>query len=104
MKMRLHQNIHRLGLAFLFTLLPVNTVFSQSVFPSVEEERQSDNLVSPDTGVDYTSLQNLLAKKQWRRANEMTQDLMLKATNRELQGWIFYAADRRISLLGSQEN
>ena len=88
MKMRLHQTIHRLGLAFLFTLLPVNTVFSQSVFPTVEEERQDNNLVSPDTGVDYTSLQNLLAKKQWRRANEMTQNLMLKATNRELQGWI----------------
>ena len=72
----------------MFTLLPVNIVFSQSVFPTIEEEPQSDNLVSPETGVDYTSLRNLLAEKQWRRANETTQDLMLQATNRELQGWI----------------
>jgi hypothetical protein len=45
------------------------------------------SLVSPTTGIDYTVLSNLLARREWRKANDTTRDLILRATGRELQGW-----------------
>jgi len=46
------------------------------------------NLVSSETGVDYTPLNNLLAAQEWKQADQLTYDLMKKATNREGEGSI----------------
>ncbi|MBR8828526.1 MAG: GUN4 domain-containing protein [Gomphosphaeria aponina SAG 52.96 = DSM 107014] len=48
------------------------------------------NLVSSETRVDYTPLNNLLAAGEWKEADEITYNLMKKATNREKEGWIDY--------------
>lgn len=57
-----------------------------SIAPMVSQPA-STGLVSPTTGIDYTGLQNLLARQQWRKANDLTRDLILRATGRERQGW-----------------
>ncbi|MBR8828293.1 MAG: GUN4 domain-containing protein [Gomphosphaeria aponina SAG 52.96 = DSM 107014] len=46
------------------------------------------NLVSSETGVDYTQLKNLLAAGEWEEADQVTYDLMVEATNREDEGWM----------------
>jgi hypothetical protein len=78
----------KLWLAMVLTLVPFASVIAQPVLENPLNLNSSSSLVSPQTGVDYTPLQEFLANQQWRRANEETLRLMLKATNRELQGWV----------------
>ncbi len=40
--------------------------------------------------MDYTKLRNLLAAKKWKEANEETERVMLRAANREKEGWLRY--------------
>lgn len=78
----------KLLLAFALSLIPLLSVIAQ---PSPEPPIQppSDaSLVSPETGVDYAPLERLLAQQQWRKANDKTIQLMLKATGRDAVGWI----------------
>ncbi|MCL1475477.1 GUN4 domain-containing protein [Argonema antarcticum] len=44
-------------------------------------------LVSPVTGKDYTQLRNLLAHREWRKADEETLKFMVKISNRNRDGW-----------------
>lgn len=44
-------------------------------------------LVSTATGTDYRELRNLLAKGEWRKADEETRLLMCKISNRDRDGW-----------------
>ncbi|MGK7931276.1 MAG: GUN4 domain-containing protein [Microcystaceae cyanobacterium] len=74
--------MNRLFFAILFSLVNFSPLAAQ-VSPQTEQ-----NLVSPETNVDYQPLQKLLEAQQWRAANEKTGELMLEAANRELQGWI----------------
>lgn len=53
-----------------------------------ETPNNQPSLVSPETGIDYTPLQEDLRQQQWLRANETTSTLMLQSTNRQEQGWI----------------
>jgi serine/threonine-protein kinase len=39
-------------------------------------------------GIDYSELEKLLKAQEWRKADELTAKLMLKATNREKEGWL----------------
>ena len=50
-------------------------------------ESQTDDL-SSERGVDYTKLRDLLASGQWREADKETLDVMLKAANREKEGFL----------------
>ncbi len=74
--------MNRLLLAFSLALF--------NVFPLSAQEMPSTatNLVSPTTKLDYTPLKRLLDNQKWREANEKTGELMLKAGNRQLQGWM----------------
>lgn len=61
-----------------------------SLLPLVAQESPSNqqSLLSPETGVDYTPLQENLQQQQWLNANETTISLMLEAVKRNQQGWI----------------
>jgi hypothetical protein len=74
--------MNRVLLPLLFSVLSITPLVAQ-VSPETEQ-----NLVSPETNVDYQPLQRLLEAQQWREANEKTGELMLEAANRDLQGWI----------------
>ncbi|MEH2454263.1 GUN4 domain-containing protein [Nostoc sp.] len=44
--------------------------------------------LSSECGVIYTKLRELLADKEWKKADEETVVVMLKATRREEEGWL----------------
>lgn len=48
----------------------------------------NQNYLSSEVGIDYNSLQHLLAKGKWRKADEETWNLILKAADREDEGWL----------------
>lgn len=78
-------------LAIALLLFPINSVFAQldSSSPSSSETTATPtNLISPETRINYLSLQKLLAAQQWRQANDETRRLMLQAAQREQQGWL----------------
>jgi hypothetical protein len=50
-------------------------------------EVQADDL-SSQKGVDYTRLRNLLEAGEWKLADEETLAVMLKASDREAEGWL----------------
>ncbi|WP_035799876.1 GUN4 domain-containing protein [Crocosphaera chwakensis] len=70
----------------LWTLV-LTGVSSFSVLGQETPNNQS-SLISPETEIDYTPLQEDLQQKQWLEANETTTTLLLRAVNREAQGWI----------------
>ena len=45
-------------------------------------------LISMSSGTDYTQLRNLLATGEWKKADEETQQLMLRISNRCQEGWL----------------
>jgi hypothetical protein len=63
----------------------LSMVFSLGFIPATLAE---STLISQATGINYAPLRQLLQNKKWREANEKTYTLFLKATDRELQGWI----------------
>ena len=85
MNNKLILRLQKLVLALTFAVLPANSIFGQEISPSEPKIHSLSNLTSPETGVNYAPLQALLAKQEWRKANDMTRQLMLKATNRQTQ-------------------
>ncbi|MFN6154008.1 MAG: protein kinase domain-containing protein [Dolichospermum sp.] len=79
--------------------LPINRFQSANEVLSVLEEQEvttsqipvssnpSIKLIS-SIGVDYRELDRLLASGKWKAADRETAKVMLKATNRELEGWL----------------
>jgi hypothetical protein len=45
-------------------------------------------LISSTTGVDYTTLRELLQQKKWKEADQKTSDLMLAAANRQQERYL----------------
>ncbi|MFM7439374.1 MAG: GUN4 domain-containing protein, partial [Snowella sp.] len=88
MNKKLAARLQKLGLALTFTVLPINSIFGQATSPNEPQLNSSSNLTSPETGVNYAPLQALLSQQEWRKANDMTGQLMLEATNRQSQGWV----------------
>ncbi|NJK47428.1 GUN4 domain-containing protein [Candidatus Gracilibacteria bacterium] len=89
--------IKKLALVLALSLLPVSGVLDRAIAlraaakPIAQNNSQVINepdLISPETRINYNSLRQLLETKQWRKANDRTQELMLRATNRKAQGWI----------------
>ncbi|WP_420911675.1 GUN4 domain-containing protein [Rippkaea orientalis] len=68
-------------LVLVFSWLSLSPVKSQTT-------PNPSNLISPETGIDYTLLNNLLSRQQWREANNTTFRLMLQSLKREQQGWV----------------
>ena len=62
------------------------------VYPQKQEIKlsssESEEPISSNSSIDCTSLQNLLAKKQWQQANQETATLLLKAANQERRNWL----------------
>lgn len=54
--------------------------------PSKPQDETDD--LSSERGVDYTKLRDLLASGQWREADQETLAVMLKAANRETEGYL----------------
>ncbi len=78
----------KLWLALALSCLSLSPVSSQDTINLKEIQSGDRSLISPETGVDYTSLQNRLKQQQWQEANETSTRLILKAINREEQGWM----------------
>lgn len=57
------------------------------VEPDERVEASTNELVS-EQGVDYTPLRNLLAAGEWQKADRETETVMIKASGRELDGWL----------------
>ncbi|BAQ65329.1 serine/threonine-protein kinase [Geminocystis sp. NIES-3709] len=54
--------------------------------PETVLESQSSSL--SEVGIDYSRLEELLSSQAWRKADEETHRIMLKAVNKEASGWI----------------
>lgn len=52
--------------------------------------------LSSDAGIDYTNLRNLLRQRNWRKADEETLHLILKAAGGGNQSWLNVAAIKRV--------
>lgn len=78
----------KLLLAFALSLVPLINVTAQPSFQTGTSSRSEQSFVSPETKVNYTKLQNLLAQQNWREANNETYSLLLRAANRQRQGWL----------------
>lgn len=72
-------------LAGVLVGLVIPSVLGQSPVRPNSPTTNNPPLIS--NNADYTQLRNLLEKQQWRKANELTRDLLLQATNRQEQGW-----------------
>jgi len=55
--------------------------------PSNPPIQPRSTLISSTTGVDYTTLRELLQQKKWKEADQKTWDLMLASAKREKEGW-----------------
>ena len=75
-------------IAALLALVPVDQTLAQLPSAPAPEKVEENALISQETGINYAPLQKLLAKQKWRDANEKTYQFFLKATGREVQGWI----------------
>lgn len=75
-----------LALALIF--VPVSNLSAQLLSQIDSPDTNTSELISPETGVDYTKLRDLLANKNWRKANARTGDLIMQATGREDAGWL----------------
>ena len=71
----------------LLWILVFTGVSALSVLGKETPNNQS-SLLSTETGIDYTPLQESLQRQRWMQANETTTNLMLQAVNRQEQGWI----------------
>ena len=78
----------KLVLVLALTVLPVSGALAQLMSQTSPAPDRDPNLISPETGVDYKLLRDLLAEGKWRKANETTFDLILKASDREAAGWM----------------
>ncbi|MGK7872941.1 MAG: GUN4 domain-containing protein [Xenococcaceae cyanobacterium] len=70
----------KLLLTLVLTFLPVSVVEAQ--LQTSPAPTSDSDLISSETGVDYTPLRNLLAAEQWKKADEETFIVMLKVMSR----------------------
>ncbi|MGI0479902.1 protein kinase domain-containing protein [Geminocystis sp. CENA526] len=61
---------------------------TQMATPDTVLESQPQSISPSDVGIDYNILETLLQNHSWRKADEETRRLMLKAVNKEGDGWI----------------
>lgn len=59
-----------------------------SEVPPIPEETAEPFYPSSEVGIDYSRLMNLLSKGKWRKADEETWAIALKAAVREEEGWL----------------
>ncbi len=60
--------------------------------PSVPEVKKNPVELLTAKGIDYRELEKLLKAQEWRKANELTVEHMLKLANRESQGYLHEAS------------
>lgn len=73
----------KLLFALLLTLMPMGSADADLLVKTGDP-----TLISPETGVDYNQLEELLADEKWREANDKTLELILQAAGRDAQGWL----------------
>ncbi|NEQ74774.1 MAG: hypothetical protein F6K23_18015 [Okeania sp. SIO2C9] len=56
-------------------------------YKNLYETEQEVSLCS-ECGIDYTKLRRFLALGEWKEADEETEKCILKAANREIEGWL----------------
>jgi serine/threonine protein kinase len=73
--------------------IPPNSVTTQQVsassntYVNQNASKSSVELLS-EKNIDYKELESLLKKKDWKAADEITTEIILKITGREKEGWI----------------
>ena len=55
----------------------------------IESPVTSEVELKSERGVDYTKLRDLLTAGEWQKADEETAKVMLKAADREEEGWLY---------------
>ena len=80
--LKVTKRCHQLLWTLVFSGVSTLSVLGQ------ETPNNPSSLLSPETGVDYTPLQQDLQQEQWLQANETTISLMLQSVGRLEQGWI----------------
>lgn len=80
--LKVTKRCHQLLWTLVFSGVSTLSVLGQ------ETPNNPSSLLSPETGVDYTALQQDLQQEQWLEANETTISLMLQSVGRLQQGWI----------------
>jgi hypothetical protein len=84
-------------LSLLLNFLPFNIVLAEFASSNLNDYVEDTNLISPDTKIDYNSLAQLLAKGEWRKANEETRALLLEASGRADTGWMMVEDIQKLS-------
>lgn len=85
---KMMMTMKKLALALALCLLPTSAALAQLLSQTNSPPTNDSSLISPETRINYNFLRQLLATGQWRKANDRTKQLMLKAANREAQGWL----------------
>ena len=80
----------------LWWILVFSGLSALSVFGQETPNNQS-SLLSAETGVDYTPLQENLQRQRWLEANETTSTLMLQSVGRQQQGWLTQEEVKKIA-------
>jgi hypothetical protein len=78
----------RLLLTLALILLPLGTAIADTSAQPKTEPTGEGELISPETQTNYQELQKFLTQGNWRRANDVTYDLVLKIASRDQQGWL----------------
>ncbi|MEB3229172.1 MAG: GUN4 domain-containing protein [Synechocystis sp.] len=68
--------------------LPCPFVQAQPAPPTPKATVAANDLVSPQTQLNYAPLQDALAEGEFEQANEITRRLLLAAAQRSQQGWL----------------
>ena len=69
----------------------------------LSQNKSSSSFVSASGKDSYLKLRNLLAAKEWRKADEETYEIILQRANRVKEGWLDYSATDRLSCKLLQE-
>lgn len=73
------------------TFVPIHTLSDKAENhqkKSIVTETITADKLSSESGIDYTKLRYLLVNKKWKEADRETENVMLRATHREQEGWL----------------
>ena len=71
----------------LITLLFLSCFSMNNSMAKEMTSNLEQDLISPDSQVDYNLLDQYLSQQEWRKANDETRELLLEATGRKAIGW-----------------
>ena len=65
-----------------------NAIYDDQIYNNKTHNEQPESYLSSEVGIDYSPLEKLLGSGTWRKADELTWQIMLEVANREAEGWL----------------